>query len=244
MGGEVSALERMRLSQNGMDLPAVTPQAPALSLANSTACATIGARPAARVLGAISTPATGRFLGTERVRIGSTRFDDSWKRVSDKGLSRRDLARTLGAVPQDRAVLLGAVNRWVNRSIRYRDDRVQFGTSDYWADARATLRSRSGDCEDYAILKMQMLAAAGISRDDMMLTLARDTVQRADHAVLLVRQGEGWVMLDMASDRIAPAAADYGYRPVMSFAGKDRYIHGTAVAAPDAARTVRLAYAN
>ncbi|HSM52745.1 MAG TPA: transglutaminase-like cysteine peptidase [Erythrobacter sp.] len=237
LGGQMSALEKMRLAQAGIELPAPAAQPQALTLANATACATIGTR----VASAIAPAATGRFLGTERVRIGRTRFDNDWKRVSGKGLSRRDLARSLGAVPQDREELLGTVNRWVNRTIRYRDDRVQHGTADYWADARTTLRSGTGDCEDYAILKMQMLAAAGVSREDMMLTLARDTVQRADHAVLLVRQGDDWVMLDMASDRIAPAAADYGYRPVMSFAGAERFIHGTAVGTPQMQRPVRIA---
>ena len=105
-----------------------------------------------------------------------------------------------------------------------------------------TLRTRTGDCEDYAILKMQMLAAAGVDRDDMMLTLARDTIQRSDHAVLLVRHEGEWVMLDMASDRIAPAAADYGYRPVMSFAANQRYLHGTPVNQQAPQRRVRVAY--
>ncbi len=250
MGGELSALERMRLSQSGVAAPAIAPPAAAapppaaLSAANSRACSAIGARPAERLLAATAVPAMGRFLGTERVRIGRTRFDASWQRVSTRELSRRDLAATIGTPPQSRDELLGAVNRWVNREIRYRDDRVQFGNSDYWADARATLRTRRGDCEDYAILKMQLLAAAGVPHEDMMLTLARDTLRRSDHAVLLVRQDRDWVMLDMANDRIAPAASDYGYRPVMSFAAGQSFLHGTTVGAEPAPRPLRLARAD
>lgn len=234
-GGEMSALERMKLAQSGAAAPAPVAAAPvqAMAPANVAACNSItgtfntGARAQLAVLPQIQ-PSTGRFLGTERIRIGRTRFDASWDRVSDRKLSRRDVRRALGYTPRDRDALLSQVNRWVNRNIAYRDDRVQYGTSDYWADARTTLRNRSGDCEDYAILKMQMLAAAGVRREDMMLTLARDTIQRLDHAVLLVRNGDEWVMLDMANDRIAPASRDYGYRAVMSFAADQSYLHGKA----------------
>ena len=254
MGGQMSALERMGLAQSGAAVPAATPAiapapAAAISAANRVACNALGARNSASL--AVFPQAEraplysgGRFLGTERVRIGRTRFDASWDRVSDRTLSRRDMRRSIGYAPRDRDALLAKVNAWVNRNIEYRDDRVQYGSSDYWADARTTLRSGVGDCEDYAILKMQMLAAAGVARKDMMLTLARDTVQRIDHAVLLVKNGGNWVMLDMASDRIAPAGLSYGYRPVMSFAGNDRYLHGKAYQAPaeQPQRRVRFAF--
>ena len=253
LGGQMSALERMKLAQSGEAAPAPAPAAAAaapsqdITPANRTACNALGA--GARIASLAVYPqarSTGRFLGTERVRIGRTRFDASWDRVSDRKLSRRDLRRAIGRTPRDRTQLLSEVNGWVNRNIAYRDDRVQYGSSDYWADARTTLRARAGDCEDYAILKMQMLAAAGVDREDMMLTVARDTIQRIDHAVLLVRVdsdgGDSWVMLDMASDRIAPAGMSYGYRPVMSFAANERFLHGQAYQAPQQQQRVRLAY--
>nr|WP_298897269.1 transglutaminase-like cysteine peptidase [uncultured Altererythrobacter sp.] len=237
MGGQMSALERMKAAQSGQAAPvaAVAPtQAITQSItpANRAACGMLGVRQTANLAVYPQSRETGRFLGTERVRIGRTRFDASWDRVSDRELSRRDMRRSIGYAPRNRSELLTKVNSWVNRNITYRDDRVQYGMSDYWADARTTLRSGAGDCEDYAILKMQMLAAAGVDREDMMLTLARDTVQRIDHAVLLVKNGGEWVMLDMASDRIAPAGMSYGYRPVMSFAANERFLHGRAYQAP------------
>lgn len=244
MGGQLSALDRMRMEQAGVAAPAVapaTPQAAAMSAANAAACAAISGRPAERFAEPFSAPvSTGQFLGTERVRIGRTRYDAEWKRVNEAGLSRREVRRAVGKLPRERTALLARVNRWVNKEIAYRDDRVANGMNDYWADAKATLDNRTGDCEDYAILKMQMLAASGIDREDMMLTLARDTLKRSDHAVLLVRNGDEWVMLDMASDRIAPATHDYGYRAVMSFAANQRYIHGQKVSLPP--QRIRIAY--
>ena len=91
---------------------------------------------------------------------------------------------------------------------------------------------------------MQLLAAAGIAKDDMMLTLARDTLRRIDHAVLLVNNGGEWVMLDMQSNRVAPASQDYGYKPVMSFAGNDSFLHGKKYRAPVDRGPRRLALAN
>ena len=248
LGGQVSALEKMRMQQGGA--PAETTAAQSFAGALPAASASLpiaavgfgcGATIAAPDSGSeAQTNATGAFLGTERVKIGKTRFDREWKRVARKTLSRADLSAAIGGVPAERPALLGQVNSWVNRSITYRGD----VGGDKWADAKSTLRTRKGDCEDYAILKMQMLAAAGVMREDMMLTLARDTMRRVDHAVLLVKDGGQWVMLDMQSDRVAPAGADYGYKPVMSFAGNGSFLHGKRHspenAAAGAARLARL----
>ena len=263
LGGQPSALERLKMQQNAGGAPAATagaaalvPALPAASTAvplsamgYSCVSRTPASPEAARVvLPQVKRPGldgdagqiqAGRFLGTERVRIGKTRFDAEWNRVAARGLSHTDLAATIGAVPEAREALLGEVNRWVNNSIRYQSDT----RGDSWADAKTTLAKRAGDCEDYAILKMQLLAAAGVSKDDMMLTLARDTLRRIDHAVLLVKNGEDWVMLDMQSDRIAPAGMNYGYRPVLSFAGTQRYLHGQRYQ-PPVQRPVKLALAN
>lgn len=266
LGGQMSALERMRMEQAGQAAPAdaaptLAPvQAPSLTAGQAKACEALGARPAqipetqAQPYAVTSTsilagrlasarPA-GRFLGTERIRIGRTRFDAAWERVASQQLAAEDLSRTLGQLPGDRTSLMLEVNRWVNNEITYRRDPAMFGRRDYWADARATLRSRAGDCEDYAILKMQLLRAAGVASEDMMLTLARDTLRRSDHAVLLVRNEGEWFMLDMASDRVATAAADYGYRPVMSFTAGERFIHGTPMGGAPGPRTLRIAQAN
>ncbi len=247
LGGRPSALERLKMQQAGQAVP--TQQSASLApmpVAGSAAvpmaaigfaCPVTQAASAANI-GAIRTTVTGTFMGTERVRIGKTRFDAKWNRVVNRNLSSRDLSRTLGAVPTQRDALLAKVNAWVNRSIAYKDDR----SGDAWASAKETLAKRAGDCEDYAILKMQMLHAAGVAKDDLMLTLARDNMAGNDHAVLLVKNDGAWVMLDMGSDRIVPAAGDYGYRPVMSFAGNTRYLHGTKYD-PNKARTTTVRFA-
>jgi len=245
LGGRPSALERLKMQQAGQAQPAAS-LAPAVSssvvpvAAIGFVCPQLPAASAASA-GRIQTIVTGAFLGTERVRIGKTRFDAKWNRVVNRNLSSRDLSQTLGAVPAQRDALLAKVNAWVNRSITYKDD----SRGDAWASAKETLSKRAGDCEDYAILKMQMLHAAGVAKNDLMLTLARDNIAGNDHAVLLVKNGGEWVMLDMGSDRIVPAAGDYGYRPVMSFAGNTRYLHGIKYdPSKGRANTVRFALAS
>lgn len=123
---------------------------------------------------------------------------------------------------------LGAVNRWVNDRIAYTEDRELFGRADHWAGPRQTLALGKGDCEDYALLKMHLLAAAGIPRKDMYLTIARDLVRRSDHAVLVVRTDSGFLMLDNATDRVLDAGSAFDYRPVLSFSEDKSWLHGYA----------------
>lgn len=132
-----------------------------------------------------------------------------------------------GVLPFGSATRIQFVNRWVNRSITYGEDREIWGASDYWATAEETLDLRRGDCEDLAILKYQMLLAMGVNPEDMYLTLARDLARNADHAVLVVRVGHRFFLLDNATDAILPANLSYDYRPTLSFNSESAWLHGT-----------------
>ena len=168
-------------------------------------------------------------LGTLAIPVDTTRFDDRWARV------RRAPAARLMRTQLDRAAVnrglgeaatLERVNLWVNRKIAYVDDDRNYQQRDFWATADETMARGSGDCEDYAILKMHMLRAAGIADDRMKLVLLRDMAINADHAFLLVRSNAGWVVLDNMTDRIYDGRQGDGVRPIMSFSGDRRWIHG------------------
>jgi predicted transglutaminase-like cysteine proteinase len=118
------------------------------------------------------------------------------------------------------------VNSYANHAIRYVEDRELWGKSDFWANAKTTFRLGKGDCEDIAIAKLQMLAAMGIRREDMVLTLTRDLVRQVDHAVLIVRLDGQYVMLDNTTDKLVDASASQGYRPILSFGKDQTWIHG------------------
>lgn len=88
------------------------------------------------------------------------------------------------------------VNRGLNNVVRYVGDYQQHGVADLWSSPLETLSSGVGDCEDYAIAKYAVLAAAGIAETDLKMLLVRDRAVRQDHAVLAVRIDGRWVILD------------------------------------------------
>lgn len=82
---------------------------------------------------------------------------------------------------------LGIVNREVNLRIKYKRDEV-----DTWSSPLETLAAGTGDCEDYAILKYAVLAAAGVPLDKMEIDVV--SIPGAIHAVLEVRQEQTLVL--------------------------------------------------
>lgn len=165
------------------------------------------------------------FLATRRVRIGSTNFDSEWARVSQESTSGM-LRRTVGIEASASLATIQNVNRWVNRTITYVEDRELFGSADYWAGARRTLSLSKGDCEDIALTKMQLLAAAGIRREDMYLSIVKDTIRGQDHAFLVVRHQGRFIILDNATDQLLDGSQAHDYNPILSFNSQSAWLHG------------------
>jgi predicted transglutaminase-like cysteine proteinase len=241
LSGQESALERITRQQQSLStaLSTATPVGalvtePTLSNANC-----LGLVQSFSVLPAVGPVLRDNqappedFLASKRLLIKKTPLDRPWNRVR-RGTVSRSYASTLVGAPANSAspATLSAVNAWTNRHVRYVEDQAIFGKKDYWADARATLRRRAGDCEDIAIAKMQLLAALGFDRSNMYLTIARDLVRNNDHAVLIVRmKGRNW-LLDNSTDTVLDANASHDYRPIMSFSQSEAWLHGyTSLAA-------------
>lgn len=237
LGGQVSQLELLSRQQSGgtgIPAPVVTAALAYNTIqpgAGSSGCVqfSLPTSPIVRApLGAGRLP-LGRddFLSSKRLALRHTNFDNSWNRVRRSGLSAAAVGAlgTLAERRTDRSAI-AAVNAWANARVRFVDDREQYGQNDYWATASATLKSGAGDCEDIAIVKMQMLAAMGISRSDMYLTIARDLVRSADHALLVVKLDDRFYLLDNATNELLDAQASYDYRPIMSFSDGRKWLHG------------------
>jgi predicted transglutaminase-like cysteine proteinase len=236
LGGQPSALELIRIAQEGEGAPArpetavfvaaetAEPQAlsPAVGgiRAFSNGCSNWTASPAPEAFGSED------FLASKRLAVGRTAFDRDWRRVSGDRVSARRYRRLVGHTMGGQLSTLRTVNSWVNQAIAFTDDEELFSRADFWAGAEATLRLRRGDCEDIALTKMQLLAAAGIDREDMILTIARDLVRNADHAVLIVRHDGRYYMLDNASDELFDASSAHDYRPILSFGNSQTWLHG------------------
>lgn len=239
-----SALDRIRMSQeqpaptvdaapaptNPMVVHAISRGADRLFNADRPAAVSLRVDCAAPVAAlATAAPDPDSELGTLAIPVDTTRFDDRWARVRRAPavrLMQAQLDRAAVTPGLGEATTLERVNLWVNRQIAYADDERNYRQRDFWATADETVARGSGDCEDYAILKMHMLRAAGIDGDRMKLVLLRDLAINADHAFLMVRSQAGWVVLDNMTDRIYDGRQANAVRPIMSFSGDRRWIHG------------------
>jgi predicted transglutaminase-like cysteine proteinase len=233
LGGAPSALQAIVAQQHGLEAP----KAPTVQPASYPRASTPYLRPAItpaiyRDRPAVS-PAvlSGRpdVFGSVALKVGNTRLDDRWHRVEQAridGPSGR-YARSLG----DRGKLerLEAVNWYVNRRVQFVEDREQWGRPDVWSSAAETLRRGRGDCEDYAIAKLQLLRRAGFSDRDLYLAIVKDLVSRQDHAVLVVRAAGRMYVLDNGTDQVLDSEALRDYRPILTFASYGTWTHGYRV---------------
>jgi predicted transglutaminase-like cysteine proteinase len=120
----------------------------------------------------------------------------------------------------DGLALLGDVNRSVNMSVRFMTDLAQYGQQDVWSSPLETLATGNGDCEDYAILKLAVLRAAGIDPNDLRLVILRNTHDGQDHALAAVRLNGAWRLLD---NRYLPMLTDWqlaDFRPLFVIDGQ------------------------
>lgn len=168
-------------------------------------------------------------FGSVALRVAHTPLDARWRMAEKAGVSgsAQRYAKSLKALaPLER---LEAVNRYVNRRVRYVDDSRQFGRPDVWATADSTLGRGKGDCEDYAIAKLQMLRRAGLADRDLYLVIVRDLVRRADHAIVIARADGRMLVLDDGTDEILDTTRVNDYRPVLTFASYGEWTHGYRV---------------
>ena len=226
--GGPSALEALVAQQNGSpvaDLPA--PRPASLSYSRPQIVPAILRDTHAVSPGVVN----GRpdVFGTVALRIGHTPLDARWKRVEHSpvvGTAARFAEGQRGKKAVER---LEAVNWYVTKRVRFVDDSVALGRPDVWSAANDTLSRGRGDCEDYAIAKLAMLRRAGFSDRNLYLVILRDTVRRADHAVLVVRASGHMYVLDNGTDELLDSESVQDYRPIFTFAANGVWTHGYRV---------------
>ena len=221
LGGS-SRLAEITAAQQGGVLPAASLAASALSVPPLRRAVLDRYQPTVRAAW------TGRpdLFGSVALRVARTPLDHRWNKVARSPLSGSAYAASLALRGLTAEQRVEAVNRYVNDRVAFVDDRRQFGRADMWSAASDTLRRGRGDCEDYAVAKMQMLRAAGIPSKDIYLVLVRDLVRMADHAVLVVHANGQNLMLDNSTDTVLDADQVRDYRPVFTFASTGTWTHG------------------
>jgi predicted transglutaminase-like cysteine proteinase len=125
--------------------------------------------------------------------------------------------------------LLSSVNSSVNRLVRYQPDRAGYRQLDFWANPSTTLNRGAGDCEDYAILKLAVLAEAGVPRSAMSIVVLRDQRRGVYHAVLSIRTTQGNFILDNVREEVLPDVELPDYVPLYSVSRDRGYIYGRPV---------------
>jgi predicted transglutaminase-like cysteine proteinase len=165
-------------------------------------------------------------FGSVAMRVGNTRLDSKWRRVEHARLAGSAEQFAASLKDSDVEQRLAAVNHYVNARVHFEEDIDQYGRSDVWSAANDTLRRGRGDCEDYAIAKLQMLRAEGIADRNLYLVIVRDLITRADHATLVVRAAGHMYVLDNGTDRLLDSDEIRDYRPVLTFASTGTWTHG------------------
>jgi len=243
LGGAPSALDRIRADQQGADVPAVAvpmtagldafPVRHTLEPASRSPISFVppescGAPSVFASLAESTDYDPAAELGTRAILVKRTRFDSRWdhvRRAAPAGLMQNKLRSANASSGLAEPDLLARVNQWVNREIAYVNDDRNYRQRDFWATAEQTIARGKGDCEDFAILKMQMLRAAGVDADRMKLVLLRDLAANADHAFLLVQTDAGKLVLDNVTDRLYDGSRANAVRPVLSFSENRRWVH-------------------
>lgn len=118
---------------------------------------------------------------------------------------------------------LKTVNSFFNRW-PYRLDIDNYSMSEYWATPYEFLRL-SGDCEDYSITKYYALKQLGVPVDKMRIVMLMDTIRGIAHAVLAVKHGDEYYVLDNLSDLVLSHLKYEHYKPQYSVNEHFRWAH-------------------
>ena len=240
LGGE-SRLAAILAQQAGQAVP----QSATGSLAGYGARLTRAAMPIYRPVISMDRP---DVFNSVALPIDRTSLDRRWRKVAKVPASANSTAFAAGLVGRTPIEQVEAINRYVNARVKFVDDIRQFGVADNWTSASDTLSRGRGDCEDYAIAKLQLLRRAGFAEKDLYLVILRDALRRTDHAVLVVRADDRFLVLDNGTDRLVDSYEMPDYRPIVTFSGNRAWTHGyrreappTMIASNQAAPTATIA---
>ena len=118
---------------------------------------------------------------------------------------------------------LRGVNNFFNQW-PYKSDMQVWKVEDYWATPAEFLR-KSGDCEDYAIVKYYALRDLGVPASQLRIVALRDSIRGIGHAVLVVFMKDNAYVLDNLSNLILPHTKLTHYQPVFSVNEEFRWAH-------------------
>jgi predicted transglutaminase-like cysteine proteinase len=169
------------------------------------------------------------IFGSVALKAPQAPLEQRWERFSGQRLDPardpwRGVVEAAKALTPEQA--LERINSWVNGRLTYTSDEKVYGQEDRWAGAEESLRRGRGDCEDFALTKLQLLKAAGFPASDLYLSVVFDQVRRAEHAVVVARVGGGYRALDLGTDRVLDAGKRLDFRPIFTYGAGGPWTHG------------------
>ena len=177
----------------------------------------------------LDSPSSPDIFGTVALNAGVTFYDARFRRVAST--DNKDPLVTslaLAAAGLGPVAKLQMVQQEVNRRVRWMHDLDNMGVGDFWANAGETLRRGTGDSEDIAIAKMQVLKAAGFSPKDLYISIGRHNVRGA-HVLLVARAAGGFYVLDDTLQNVTTPAQHGRFTPIMTLGQGASWIHGKRV---------------
>lgn len=177
----------------------------------------------------VVTPVTPDVLGTAAVSAGVTFYDARFRRVANADRDHPlvlQLSEQLAGLTPDQQ--LERVHALVGAKVRWAHDLDTVRVADLWANAGETLERAAGDSEDIAIVKMQVLKAAGWNQRDLYISIGRDKRAGA-HVVLLARAPSGFYVLDDRAGRPLAQNQHATFKPVLTLGDGRSWVHGRRV---------------
>lgn len=165
------------------------------------------------------------IFDTVALRVAKTPYDSRWRKAwaGSRGPSAPlSLDRTAIAAFSDLAI----VHNYINDRIEYRVDLHGRDTADNWATAAKTLARGYGDCEDFAIAKGQELLSLGFRPKDLYLVIGKARRLNSYHAILVVRSGGKFWVLDNLSSEVVDAAQVRNFDPIITLSADRKWVHG------------------
>ncbi len=168
------------------------------AIALVAALASIAVAPVAQAQTLVSLPGRGlaaATTGPARAIAGWTEFCRTYARECVLDQNEPAMITLTPAVWQT----INTVNRRVNKAVSSVTDLDHWGVADRWDMAE----DGRGDCEDFQLRKRSLLAAAGLPRRAMRMTVVIDE-KGEGHAVLTLITDRGDLVLDNKTSAILP----------------------------------------
>jgi predicted transglutaminase-like cysteine proteinase len=136
---------------------------------------------------------------------------------------------------------LASINDFWNQSVAQSEDRIVWGTEDYWATPLEALGKGAGDCEDYVIGKYFSLIKLGVPTSKLRFVYVKARVGGPQSTEQVAHMVLGYyptpdampLVLDSLVSNILPASQRRDLVPIFSFNAEGVYVDGKQAAPVD-----------